>query len=520
MPLALAEHHILEKAPDLSQRLLEYTPVGIVDIGSNSVRLVVYDGARRSPTPVFNEKVLCGLGRGVAASGRMQDVAVERALAALVRFRALCRQVGTVAIYAFATAAVREANNGPEFVASAEAALGHEVEVLSGRTEAQRAALGVLSGMPDAEGLVGDLGGGSLELVELKGGEVHRGATLPLGPLRLMEESDGVLKKARKLVDKIFDESSLFDNLKAQRFYAVGGAWRNLARLHMAQNHYPLHIIHGYTIERRAARAVANLVSGLSAQTLRGIVAINPNRAEALPYASLVLEQVLKRVRVKSVVVSAYGVREGILFERLSEAMREADPLLAACRDLARLRGRSPEHAQELAAWTDQLYGGRGGLSENTEQRRLRHAACLLADIGWRAHPDYRGEQSMTIVSQAAFVGVDHPGRVFLALTVYHRYEGVWSDGGNERFEELVDDDTVYRARIVSAAQRLAYVLSACMPGALPHVHLKASRKNLTLTLGGAVADLAGERVEKRLSDLAALMNRKPVITIQKKPGE
>ena len=483
----------------------KYRPVAVVDIGSNSVRLVVYDGLRRSPAPVFNEKILCGLGRGVAIGGRLDENAIGRALSALRRFRILARQIGARQVFAVATAAAREADNGPEFIDEAEAALGANIAMLTGKEEARYAALGVIAGIPDADGVAGDLGGGSLELIDIKDGKVRDGITLPIGPLRLIDMSGGSIDKARKIVDDYFAKSKILERLRGRVFYAVGGTWRNLGKLHMAQSHYPLHVLHSYRMTRPQASGVANLISGLSPATLKNIRQVSRSRSDTMPYGALVLERLLEHSKPNCIEMSVYGVREGLLFAKLPRRKRESDALLSSCWDFARRYARSPEHELELCDWTDQIFGN-AVLKETSSERRLRYAACLLADIGWRAHPDYRAERSLGMISQAAFVGIDHPGRVFLALTVFYRYEGEDKDDGLSR---LLDDDANARAHLLSNVFRLAYILSAAMPGALPKIGLNLSEnKTLLLRLPKKLSGLAGERVEKRLQILAAELGR------------
>ena len=504
----------MPKKDEAGLSLLEFSPVAIVDIGSNSIRLMIYDGLRRAPLPLFNEKLICGLGRGVALTGRLTDEAVERALRELRRFKIMCKQVGARQVFAVATAAVRSAENGPAFVKRAEDALGARVSVLSGKKEARFTALGLLAGIPGAEGIVGDLGGGSLELVDISDGEICGGTTLPLGPLHLMDVAERSIDKARDVVDKMLAGVELLDNLKGRTFYAVGGAWRNLARVHMAQNHYPLNVLHHYDMPRDAAQGISSLVSGLSAETLQEIRIVSKDRSETLPYGALVLDRLLEHAKPRNVVISAYGVREGLLYSKLPKKSRSRDPLISACRDFARLRARSPKHAFEMCAWTDQLFT-EGGLPETTNERRLRHAACMLADISWRAHPDYRGNRSFAIISQGAFVGVDHPERIFLALVVFYRYEGVWSEEASSDIRELLDHEATYRARVISSAQRLAYLLSGAMPGLLPKIRLDSEdQKTLKLVLPKSHGDLAGERVEKRFAELAMLAGKRPEIVI------
>lgn len=492
-------------------RLPEFEPVGVVDIGSNSVRLVVYDAARRSPTPVFNEKVLCGLGRGVATTGMMDQSNIEHALSTLGRYHALCRQIGVNTVHAVATAAAREAQNGSEFVKAAERILGTNIKVLTGKREAKLAAFGVLAGIPNADGLIGDLGGGSLELVQVRDGKIGKGITLPLGPLRLIDLAGSSRSGASQIIEEAFANQAVFDDMKGRNFYMVGGTWRNLAKLHMARANYPLAVLHQYQISRRHMRDLARLIARQSPSSLQNLAVISQNRSETLPFGSEIISRLLKRVAVKNVVVSAYGVREGLLYSKLKLSARNADPLLSAARDLARLRARSVKHADELCVWTDKLFA-KNSRGEAPGERRLRHAACYMADIGWRANQDYRGEQSFNIIANAALGGVNHAERAFLALTVFFRYGGGMKLDAPPRLAELVDDRMIERARIISAAQRLAYVLSGAMPGVLPDVGLEVSGAKLTLKIPKKCEPLWGDRVMRRFRDLCQTMSKAPVV--------
>jgi exopolyphosphatase/guanosine-5'-triphosphate,3'-diphosphate pyrophosphatase len=424
----------------------------------------------------------------------------------------LSRQIGAKHVFAVATAAAREAENGSEFVARAEKALGAGIKLLSGKEEARLAALGVISGIPYADGVVGDLGGGSLELIDIKDGRLREGVTLPLGPLRLMDVSGGSIDKARRIVDEALINSGMLSQLKGRTFYAVGGTWRNLAKLHMAQSHYPLHVLHSYRLARAQAISLSGLVAQLSPASLRDVREVSKSRADTMPYGAMVLERLLAHSGAGGVEVSVYGVREGLLYSKLTSRKRQSDALLSSCWDFARRYARSPEHELELCDWTDQLFG-EGKLPETAAQKRLRYAACLLADIGWRAHPDYRAERSLSMISQAAFVGIDHPGRVFLALTVFYRYDGGGEDG--DGLNRLLGDEDHQRAHLLSSIFRLAYILSAAMPGKLPDIRLKlGDNRTLILTLPRKLADLAGERVDKRLTGLAAEMGRTGKVVI------
>jgi exopolyphosphatase / guanosine-5'-triphosphate,3'-diphosphate pyrophosphatase len=496
----------------IAQGRLDYgPPVGVIDIGSNSVRLLVYEGLTRSPTPIFNEKVLAGLGREVQTTGLLTDDAVEKALAALRRFRALCDRLEVALLWVIATAACRDAKNGKSFVAEAERICGTKVDVLSGKREAELSALGVVSGFHKPDGIVGDLGGGSLELTEVHGHRVKPGVTLPLGGLALQDVSSRSLKKAEKVVRKALEDVRMLEDGKGRTFYAIGGTWRALARLHMWQTGYPLHVMHGYVMPAKEAFEFSSLVHRVDPETLSRIEVVTDARRPLLAYAALVLENVVQIARPKEVVISALGVREGLLYSMLDPKEREEDALIAAATELNLLRSRSPAQAEELIEWTDRFIAS-SGLDETSEERRLRHAACLLADIGWRAHPDYRGEQSVNIIANAAFVTVDHPGRTFIALAVFFRHVGLVDEEISPRLRELATTRLLDRARVLGAALRVAYLVSAAVTGVLPKAPMVVERGRLVLRFNNDCKALAGERVFARLRQLARLIGREPVM--------
>jgi len=486
-------------------------PVAVIDIGSNSVRLVVYEGLGRSPTPIFNEKVLAGLGREVQSTGLLPDDAAEKAVAALRRFRALCDTLGVSRLWVLATAACREAANGGAFIKQAESICRAKVDVLSGRREAHYSALGVISGIHRPDGIVGDLGGGSLEIVDVHGMKVHSGVTLPLGGLALQDVSARSIRKAEKVVREALADVPQLRAGDGRTFYAVGGTWRALARLHMWQVGYPLHVMHGYVIPAREMLEFTRLVHRISPDMLSRIEVVTDARRPLLAYAALVMEHLVRIAKPRRVVVSALGVREGLLYSLLDAAQRKQDPLLAAAEELNVLRSRSPLHGHELIAWTDRFMAS-SGIGETADEKRYRHAACLLADVGWRTHPDYRGEQSLNIIAHASFVGIDHPGRAYLALAVFFRHVGLIDDELSPRIRELATTRILDHARVLGSALRVAFLISAAMPGVLPHAPLVVDHGRLVLRLEGALAALAGERVSNRLRQLARLVGREPVL--------
>ena len=492
-------------------------PIAIVDIGSNSVRLVAYEALTRALTPIFNEKVLCGLGRGVATTGRLGEDAMHNALGALRCFRVMCRNMGIAEIVAVATAATRDASNGPAFLARAAEAIGTSITLIGGEREAELAAEGVLSGFHQPDGVVGDLGGGSLEMIDVRGGRIGPGLSLPIGGLALSDLSKNSPRRAVRMVRDALAGKGPLDGLKGRTFYAVGGTWRALAKLHISQRNYPLHVMHGYVVPALDPEIFSALIQRSELDNAASLSTVSAARRPLLAYGAVVLEEIIRQGKPKDVVISTFGVREGLLYERLSEQQQRSDPLIEASRELNLLRSRSPGHGEDLRAWTDEVLAS-GAIEESADQTRLRHAACLLSDTSWRAHPDYRSAQAFNMIANAAFVGIDHPGRAFLALAINYRYEGVDAEV-NPQLRLLLNAPAIERARLVGSALRVAVQLSCAMAGVLPQTTLQCTRSKLLLTIPRAMADLASVRLQNRLRQTARLLGRDPEIRIDGREG-
>jgi exopolyphosphatase/guanosine-5'-triphosphate,3'-diphosphate pyrophosphatase len=483
--------------------------VAVIDIGSNSVRLVVYERMSRSLVSVFNEKTLCGLGREVQSTGLLAPDAVARALTSLRRFRALCKVQKVGSVHAIATAACRDATNGPDFIAKAERICGVKIEILSGPREAKLSALGVISGIHKPDGIVGDLGGGSLELIDVRGNAIRSGVTLPLGSLALQDLSHKSLKRAERIVKNELSDLTQLKGGRGRSFYAVGGTWRALARIHIIQSGYPLGVMHGYSIPASDALDFARRLRRLAAANmLADIEAIAEARRPLLAYAALVLEYIIRVAQPKTIVFSTFGVREGLLYSMLPEAERAMDGFLCGAQTLNELLSRSARHAQELIGWTDRLVRV-VGLRESEEDRRLRHAACLLSDIGWRVHPDHRGEQTLSLITNGNFGSISHQGRAFVGLSVFFRYAGLSEENEPPAvMRNLLSPAQFERARVLGAAFRVAHLISAARPGVLPATHFRSQDRKLMLIFEHKMVDLVADRVGSRFRQLARLVGR------------
>ncbi len=487
----------------------------VVDLGSNSVRLVVFEGRSRNPTAIFNEKAVLRLGRGLVATGRLNEDGVAQALTVMQRYHAVACAMGADPTEVLATAAVREASNGAEFVAGLQARMpGVAIRILSGIEEAEYSAMGLLCGIPGADGILADIGGGSLEVVRLDRGVRGTSKTLPLGIIKLAERSGGDPVRARAIAEAELAAAPWLAGGAGRDLYLVGGAWRALARIHMAQTGYPLNMVHHYTIGRDEARDLAGVIAGATRRALERLPGVARRRIEDLPFAAITLRRLLRATGARRVVFSANGLREGWFMQRMPDALRAEDPLLAAGREFSERMGRDATLPPALVAWTGKLFP-----NEAAAQRRLRQGTCLMSDIGSHDHPEFRAEQSFLRVLRQPGVGLDHHERAFLALAIAMRYEAAPDADFLRPARLLLDPADATRAEIVGTALRLAYTLSAGTPDLLAGTAVVVRGSQLVLRLREGTGVFAGESVLRRLDRLAALMGLQMITEVASQDG-
>lgn len=500
--------------PEAPSRLVGHGPISVIDIGSNSVRLVTYERLSRSPAPIFNEKALCGLGSGLSETGNLDEDAVENAIAALHRFKVISDQLGSVELLVVATAAVREALNGEEFIKRVSEICDTEPKLLSGRDEAHYSACGILSGFYNVDGVMGDMGGGSLEIADIANDFIGEGMTFPLGGLRLQDVSGNKPLKAVSIAADLLANNKILKAGKGRAFYAIGGTWRSLAYLHMRQNNYPLRVLHDYTVSAKKMANFCEMIIKTDLNDIKMIEVISKSRTSLLQYGAAVMLKIIEEMKPSEIITSALGVREGLLYAQLGDVARSEDGLIAGAETLSVLRSRSPDNTIELFEWTSSLFKA-VGFNETPSQTRLRKAACLLADVGWRAHPDYRGEQCLNTIAHAAFVGIDHPGRAFIALAAYFRHEGQMNDKDLPALVSLLkDEDMRMRARLLGLAFRTAHLLSASMAGTLLKSDFSRDGDTLILEIDEELAAHVGERLIRRLNQIEKLIGFEVVIRL------
>jgi exopolyphosphatase/guanosine-5'-triphosphate,3'-diphosphate pyrophosphatase len=482
--------------PDAAER------IGVIDVGSNSLRLVVFERLGAALFPLVNEKVMCGLGRGISSTGRLNSDGISLALVNLRRFVAFARAIGVDHLAVLATAAVRDARDGEAFAAEVERQCQVRVKIIDGAEEARLSAAGVLAGIPDADGIAADLGGGSVELVGIGSTEsgpgggiarIGRGISLPLGPLRLAEFGESV-KTLSETIDRALSAASVLSGVDGKDFYLVGGAARALARLHMEHVQYPLHIIHRYTLTRRQAEAFFEIMSRQSRKSLERITTISRKRLELVPLAAFVLRKLIAAAAPQRIVFSALGLREGYAYGLVPPEDRVSDPLVAACRAVGRRQSRFRLDGDQLQQWTASLFPGQ------SEAARQRHrATCWLSDLAWSEHPDYRAKQAYIRSLTMPFAGSTHPDRVFVASALHARYGGPIEDPVREPTRRLLEERAAQEARTLGLALRLAYTLCAGTIELLSEVRLERTGSRLVLEVPPNSSLFGGETIQRRL---------------------
>ena len=472
--------------------------IAIIDIGSNSVRMVVYHALKRVPLPLFNEKYMCALGRGLARTGRLNPAGVKQAENAIARL-VMANRLQVASLDIIATAAIRDAENGLAFVRELEARHGIDINIITGEREAELAAKAILASFHEPLGISADLGGGSMELAEVSRTHIGRTVSCQLGNLRLLDTADGKRDKMDELVKRELKDIDWLRSSVPPCIYAIGGGFRSLAKLHMHKTGYPLDIVHEYAMSRRAVNQTVDKLLEMKPDDIAALPGISAKRAATMVPTALVLQQLLAATNAPEVRFSVSGIREGFFFDLLDAKAQREDALTASAADLAALIGRAGSYGRELFQWMSPLFG-----TEPLAWQRIRQALCKLSELAWAIDPNFRSRWAYQRIIQSSLKGIDHKERIMLALALYYRYSSRWK--GDKHELKLLDERERQWARCVGLAANLAFQLSGGRAGNLYHATMRFHDGEVKLSLDEEAAPLRTEAVEKRIDGLGEAM--------------
>lgn len=476
--------------------------LGVIDIGSNSVRYVVFETYGASFTPTYNEKLLAGLGRDLRMNGRLNPQGKETTLAALRRFALLARVQGVGQLLVAATAAMREASDAPEFIDQIYRETGLKIEPLSGEEEARLAANGLLAGDVRASGIAADLGGASLELISVGGGTANAGISFPLGPFA-MYKGDFDPEKLRVAIKAKLAAAAGIAN-PGQPLYLIGGAWRNLSLIHQKRTEYPLRVAYNYALEPDEAHGLGQWAAYEGVEELLSWPSVSARRAETLPYAGLMMTILCEQFSPSSVIIAAGGLREGMVYDTLSRQQQARNALFDSCDHLA-------DGAQQAVNFGVPLYEFLNPVSEylpagfaDANDDRLRRAACHLVGIGKGMHPSYRAAHIFETVLYAPLPDLTHKERAYLALVLFASYTAKSKTPNDAALNHHLSEKEQRAARSYGEAMRFGVVLAGRSYAALEQCTLSADHGALSLHCRAGYEDLLTSRVHYRLERLAA----------------
>ena len=468
----------------------------IIDIGSNSIRLVVFGGAPRAPVVLYNEKFSAELGRGVIATGALDPDAAEAALAALARFRALVKLMHVDSLRVGATAAVRDAADGAEFFARVKK-LGLPIELLSGEEEARAAGYGVISATRHADGVAVDLGGGSLELVRVRDGKVHDNVSLNLGILRVPDIRARGAGKLKRQLKKRTDDLDWLAEAAGKPLYLVGGSFRALTRVHIELRGHPLPVIGNYEIPVKDAASLKSQLKNMDRSELKQIPAMPAARIPMLEDTAALLEALVEVIEPSALVACASGLREGLLYQSLPRREQMLDPLIAGARFAAEEQQRFDGYGDALIRWLDGIFG-----DEGDDLVRLRHAVCLLADLGWASNPEFRALSGEEMALHGNWVGVNARDRALMAMALFASFGGYGEPP--DPLGRLAGKSDLARANRWGLAIRLAHRFSGGTAAALDRSPAQLVDGKLIIKPGRGLEALDNHSVRQRIARLEA----------------
>ena len=480
----------------MSKLTQQKAKIAVIDIGSNSIRLVIFDRYGRYPYPLFNERITCQLGANLQQTKMLREDRIDHALETLKRFSRIVKTADLGSVHAIATAAARQAVNAKDFLDPAEKILKNNIRVLSGKEEALLVAQGLLANIPKANGIIGDLGGGSLELIRVKKGIISDAISLNFGHL-----SGGNIKE---LSEKI--RSFKWNNDGTEEyFYGVGGSFRALGLAYKYKRKYPIDLLHGLSIPIKKTNRILNKIIKTKG-TMKGLPL---SRKETMSNAANIIKTVLKETITNNIMICGTSVRDGVVLNALDTSKTKTDPLLITCKEIAK----QTERFSGLSGSLEKLLQPLIKIGNKDDLERLLKAACYLSDISWNEYSNSRSFLAAERILLLPINSITHRERAWLSNTLFYRYARQFEiDKFPFDFSSVLEKNDQYTSRTLGLALRFAMTISAGLPKLLKNVKIDLGNKDLTVEFNGLSNALLVDHVHGILKVLSLALERKLLI--------
>ena len=485
--------------------------VSIIDIGSNSIRLVAYDKINRVPRMIYTEKVFCSLAKNLDIDNSIPKKNYKKTINAIKRFYKISLDIKSSELFIFATAAIREADNGFILKNEIENITNREMIILSENDEVKLSTQGLISSFPSANGIMADLGGGSLELSLLENGKLKKFTSLKIGVVRLLNEFSKNKNKCLINILKKLNQVKWLDKFKKTNFYAIGGSFRSLANVNIWNNKYPLSIVQGYAINSIEIKKLLNLSSTIKAKTIKLIPEIENERIKTIPVASIILDNLIKKIDPKKMIFCSQGLREGFLYSLLDKKTKKIDPLIFTAKKMAKNFNNSFFDGESIFKWLSPIF-----VNENENFKRLRLAASYLSELSyWHNFKDMESDYALNTVLYYPFLSLTHEQRIFLGLTIYTACGGKINRPNILKYIKLLKKDAINAACILGNGIKLAYTVSGGLYRNLHDYSLSVSNNEIFLITSDKKIIKTSTKIRRTLKKISKLIKIKKIKLIK-----
>jgi len=387
--------------------------VGLIDIGSNTVRLCIYKGNMRNPDVLYNKKFFCGLGEYRPGTKEITKESEKKCVNSIIFFNSILDEIKTNQNIAICTAAIRNASNRKQIVKQISKVFKGKVITLLGSEEAELAAKGVIAAIPNACGTMIDMGGGSIELASIDKNKLNKIKSFPLGILNF-EQKD---KEVKNFIKELSTKHKLQKN-----FYLIGGTFRSIARCFIYFNEMPLNEIHQLKINKTHFKSLQSKISTLNYEQLSKVPKISIDRVKHLHIALKVIDQIFSNTQCETLIYPRYGIREGYIYSKLPKKLQNQDPTEISLNLIAKNRCRFLLFNQRSFNWIEKKYLQFKNKKLSDDRLRVLKLACQISDLGWEQGSKNRAQYALSSILNLPLIGIGYNEKILIGYLIYLRH--------------------------------------------------------------------------------------------------